>query len=421
LDSWTVGSEASAVSGQRSTVETDDFKDWRLKTKVIPANWIVLSVTDTGEGIAAEHLPHIFDRFYRIDETAVNGVTGTGIGLALTKELVELHHGRIEVNSREGKGTTFTVLIPTGKEHLAQDEMLESDSEMEAAKPALLAIEKDISGHVTGEDLQNKNGAPIVLVVEDNPDMRAYIKGHLQKDYKVLEAGDGEEGYQSAVDQVPDLVVSDVMMPRVDGYVMTEKLKLDPRTNHIPVILLTARASVESRIEGLETGADAYITKPFDARELKVRVRMLIDQRQQLREHFRKTFESPDRYLAKDPQLPSMDQQFVQKAIDVVELHLEDEHFNAGNYAKEMALSRVQLHRKIRALTGKSTTEFIRTIRLNKASVLLRNQTGTVSEIAFEVGFNSLSYFTSSFTGQFGQTPSDFIKNYHDLEMKEDR
>jgi len=198
------------------------------------------------------------------------------------------------------------------------------------------------------------------------------------------------------------------MMPKMDGYQLTEKLKTDLKTSHIPIILLTARASVESKIAGLETGADAYVTKPFNTKELDTRVSKLIEQRQKLREHFSQTLESQDRYLVKDPQLPSLDQKFVQKALDVVNDHLADVDFDVVKFAGEMALSRVQLYRKLKALTNKTTSDFIRTVRLNKAAGLLRDKTDNVTQIAYETGFSSLSWFAKSFKQQFGVTPSEY-------------
>jgi len=371
---------------------------------------VYITVSDSGIGIAKENLTHIFDRFYQVGEASQAHHAGTGIGLALAKELVELHHGSINVISEMGKGTTFTVFIPFGQEHFSDEEIFVKETEEREAEKTEWAVDKEISGNVTEEEVKKKNELPVLLITEDNVDMRAYIKTHLEKAYTIIEAGDGEAGLQAAIDNVPDLIISDVMMPRMDGYEMTEKIKTDPRTNHIPVIILTARASVESKIEGLETGADAYVTKPFDGRELKVRVKKMIEQRAKLREHFSRTLETLDTYLVKDPQLPSMDQQFVKKAIDVVQKHMAEDGFNASTFAREMALSRVQLHRKIKALTNKTTTEFIRTIRLNRAASLLKTQTANVTEIAYEVGFSSLSYFTSSFTAQFGSTPSAFIQ-----------
>ncbi|MBC8316136.1 MAG: response regulator [Bacteroidales bacterium] len=399
----TVGSKQSAV-GMKS------IKDRRLKNGTTFKNGVYITVSDSGIGIPKEKLPHIFDRFFQVGESSQAHHAGTGIGLALTKELVELHHGTINVISEPGKGTTFTVFIPFGHEHFSEEKIFVEQTKEKEAEKTEWAVDKEISGYVTEEEVKKKNELPILLIIEDNADMRAYIKSHLEKKYTIIEAIDGETGLQAAIDNIPDLIISDVMMPKMDGYEMTEKIKTDPRTNHIPVIILTARASVESKIEGLETGADAHVTKPFNAREIQVRVKKLIEQRQKLREYFSRTLESLDLHLVKDSRLPSMDQQFIKKAIDVVTEHIADDGFNARTFAREMALSRVQLHRKLKALTNKTTTEFIRTLRLNRAASLLKGQTGNVTEIAYEVGFSSLSYFTSSFTEQFGSTPSAFVQ-----------
>ncbi len=250
---------------------------------------------------------------------------------------------------------------------------------------------------------------PILLIVEDNEDMRSFISQKFIDTFSVLEAGDGIEGFKKATEKVPDLIICDVMMPRMNGIDLTRKLKNDERTSHVPVIILTAKASTESKIEGIETGADAYVTKPFSVKELVVRVKKLIEQRQKLRAHFSNKLESVDDQLTEDTRLPSMDQQFIQKAFEIASEHLSDEHFDTTTFASEMAMSRVQLHRKLTALTNKTTTEFIRTIRLKKAAQLLKGHTGNIAEIAQQVGFSSQSYFNRTFKEQFGVTPSEYI------------
>jgi DNA-binding response OmpR family regulator len=336
---------------------------------------------------------------------------GSGIGLALTKELVELHHGTITVESHPSKGTSFTVFIPFGKEQYGEDELVSGeDAITKSPEPTSeWAIVEEISGHVVEDEIIKKNEKPILLVVEDNQDMMEYISSHLEKKYKLLKAKDGEQGLTTALEQLPDLIISDVMMPRMDGIAMTERLKTDQRTSHIPVIMLTARASVDSKIEGLETGADDYVTKPFNARELQTRVKNLIEQRTKLREHFAKELNAGIT-ITKENQLPSMDQKFIQKAVEVVTEHLSENEFDINQFSAEMALSRSQLHRKIKALTNKNATEFIRTIRLNKAAELLKQKTDNVTQIAYETGFNNLSWFAKAFKEQFGVSPSEYTK-----------
>lgn len=258
------------------------------------------------------------------------------------------------------------------------------------------------------EPSEGSDALPIVLIVEDNADVRTYIRDYLEKEYQIMEAVDGEDGFEKSAEAVPDLIISDVMMPKMDGHELCRKLKTDERTSHIPVILLTARAGGESKVEGLETGADDYIIKPFDARELQVRVKNLIEQRRKLRERFRKEI----RLQPKDIAVTSMDEEFLQKVMNVIEENLSDPEFSTEEFAKKVALSRSQLHRKLRALTDYPTHEFIRMYRLKRAAQLLQHHAGTVTEICYDVGFNSLSHFAKAFRELFGQSPSEFAASH---------
>ena len=375
---------------------------------------VTIKISDTGRGIPPENLEHIFNRFYQADDAYTKDQEGTGIGLALTKELVEIHHGNITVESDFGKGSTFFVFLPQGKEHFNPNEILketEITAEIEESQEPVLELELLENSLKSADDLcqdefEAKNDKPFLLIVDDNTDLRTYIRGYLDTLYNISEARDGEEGFKKATEKLPDLIISDVMMPKMDGNELCEKLKTDERTSHIPVILLTARASIESKIEGLETGADDFITKPFDHQELLTRIKNLILQRNKLKEKFRKEIEFNQ--LSKDRTILSMDQQFIRKAKSLIEKNISEPEFSIENFAREMALSRVQLHRKLRALVGQSSTKFIRTIKLNRAAELLKNKSGTVSEIAYDVGFNTLPYFTKCFREQFGVNPSKF-------------
>jgi signal transduction histidine kinase/DNA-binding response OmpR family regulator len=380
------------------------------------ADGIFVSITDTGHGILPEKLNYIFDRFYQADDSYSKDQEGTGIGLALAKELAKLHHGTISVESHIGEGSVFTVFLPAGKHHLKPDEIIDKP-EMPAKREK---IQEPVPEHefsentLAGEDLpkpdefNEKDDKPYVLIVDDNADLRSYMRDCLTEDYYIHEATEGVEGFSKATQQIPDLIISDVMMPKMDGYELCKKLKTDERTSHIPVILLTARASSESRIEGLETGADDFITKPFDYHELLTRIKNLIQLRNKLKEKFRKEIDY--NRLSKERDVISMDQQFIRKAKAVVEKNISEPEFSIENFAREMALSRVQLHRKLRALVDQSATQFIKTIKLNRAAELLKNKSGTVSEIAYDVGFNTLPYFTKCFQEQFGVNPSEFAK-----------
>ena len=370
---------------------------------------VKISVADTGIGIPNEKQQHIFDRFYQVDDVLKRNIEGTGIGLALTKELVELHHGEIRVESQEGKGSVFTVTLPLGNRHLQPGEIQvlseEKEEEKEKEKKAL----KEVVEKETGE--RKEKDAPLILIVEDNRDMRAYIRSCVDPAYKVIEAADGEKGLNKAISQIPDLIISDVMMPRMDGTEMTRQIKSDERTSHIPVILLTARSSMEYKIQGLETGADDYLEKPFNARELRVRIKNLIDQRKKLREKLLKSV-GVDFTKKETPVTGSIDEQFLQRAISVVMKYISDPEFSVESFGREMAMSRVQLHRKIKALTGQSPGQFVRSIRLKNAAEYLKNNDANITETAYEFGFNNMSYFTKCFNREFGMTPSEYISEY---------
>jgi DNA-binding response OmpR family regulator len=245
---------------------------------------------------------------------------------------------------------------------------------------------------------------PLLLIVEDNEEVRQYIHDVFAREYRVLEAKNGEEGLKMATDNIPDVVITDLMMPRMDGVELCRHLKTDERTSHIPLILLTARASEESRLDGLDTGADDYITKPFHVHELLLRVRNLVASRRQLRERFTREVKLQPRDIA----ITSADEKFLMVAIATVEKHMADSEFSVEALEGEMALSKMQLYRKLKALTDQSPNEFIRTIRLKRAAALLTARSGTVTEIAYEVGFNNLSYFAKCFREMYGVTPSEF-------------
>ncbi|OGU84983.1 MAG: hypothetical protein A2W11_14010 [Ignavibacteria bacterium RBG_16_35_7] len=394
---------------------------------------VAIKIHDTGIGIPKEKLPKIFDRFYQVDGSHTREQEGTGIGLSLTKELVELHKGTIEVESESGKGTTVTISIPLGKEHLKPEEICEQSLSQTLSKgegfseqtifPARLdSIDKsrqeetktgkhDIDLIIETDLSADKAGKPLLMIVEDNSDVRNYIKDNLNKDYRILEAIDGEDGWNKSIESSsggPDLIVSDVMMPKMDGFKLCEKLKSDERTSHIPVILLTAKAASSDKIEGFEIGADDYIMKPFEPDELRARIKNLIEQRKRIHEHFKKhgLFEIEEKNIT------PVDQKFLQKAMTVINEHIADSSLNVEMLTENLALSRSVLQRKILSLVGETPGELIRSIRLKKAANLIEQKFGNLSEIALEVGFNNPAYFSESFKKLFGMSPSQYEQKF---------
>jgi signal transduction histidine kinase/DNA-binding response OmpR family regulator len=398
------GQIAVRVSSQQAAVSSQEINDQRLKTNDLLEDCTVITISDTGSGITPQHLPHLFDRFYQADDTDNNYQEGTGIGLALVKELVELHKGRIEVESEIGVGTTFRVYLPLGSEHPAEEKKAES---FQFAVPGS-QLEAEPETGIPEPETEK----PLLLIVEDNQDMRYYIRSDLSGEFLIMEAENGLQGYAKAVEKVPDMIISDVMMPEMDGMELCRKLKNDERTSHIPVILLTARASMEDRLEGLETGADDFLTKPFDQQELIVRVKNLILQRKKLQERF--TLNAKKMGLSEILNLPeselnSTDQGFLMKVMDIVKNNLHNENFNTEALQKELSMSNAQLYRKLISLVGMPASGLIRSIRLSRAAELLKAKKGNITEIAFEVGFNNLSYFSKCFQEQFGVLPSEFM------------
>jgi signal transduction histidine kinase/DNA-binding response OmpR family regulator len=362
---------------------------------------LILEVQDFGIGIETERLPHIFDRFYRIETPGQYNAEGTGIGLSLVHELVKVLRGNIRAESQVGRGTTFTLHLPIDAATWADIPLHTSPAPVTAhAEPDPVALP------VVTEPVD----VPLILLVEDNPDLREYLRSVFSH-YRLMEAADGQEGLDLAFAEVPDLVVCDVMMPRLDGYGFCEKLKSDIRTSHIPVIMLTARAALEDRLEGLKLGADDYLTKPFNRSELLVRVQNLLKQRELLRQKYTQQLATSSGSRTKPTD--SIDDQFLQHAIDIVTQQGSDSGFGIDILCQAMNTSRSNLHRKLKALTGQSTTEFIRSIRIYRAAELLKQPGITVSEVAYQVGFESASYFSRAFREQMGTSPSDWAVSAH--------
>lgn len=386
-----------AVQLSKINSEPDDESEGTLELQVI----------DNGIGIPSDQVKHIFDRFYRAGSASEKNYGGTGIGLALTKELVELHKGNIKVSSELRKGTTVIVHLPLGKAHFREDQFVQIQMESEDARHEKVdIITSELSSPVEASETTDTEQKLIILLVEDNADVRSYIKSILGTNYTLLQAVNGEDGIKQANESIPDLIISDVMMPKMNGYEVCKRLKQDEKTSHIPVILLTAKASITSRIEGLETEADVYLNKPFVPRELLLYINNLIESRRKLRERYnRQVVLKPS-----DVAINSMDELFLQRLMKVVEGNFEDEDFSVEQLSVEMGMSRSQLHRKLHALTNESCSQFIRTFRLQRAMEMLKKKHASVSEIAFKVGFASHSYFNKCFFQQYGCTPSSVIE-----------
>ena len=360
--------------------------------------WIRFTVANTGSMISVEHIRNIFDRFYRIDMHHA----GSGIGLALVKAFVELHKGTISVESDEKQGTIFTVDLPmqTCEVTVSVDSPLSSSigaSVSSALNNAQVAEEEE-------PEKDYDSSKPSVLVIDDNADIRSYVYSLLHTDYTVIEAADGSDGIRKAMKYVPDLIISDVMMPGIDGIECCRRLKSELQTCHIPVILLTACSLDEQRIQGYDGGADSYISKPFSSQLLLARVRNLIDSHRRLKQFF-----GDGQTLAKED-VCDMDKNFVEKFKSLLDAKLGDSNLNVEDLGKDMGLSRVQLYRKIKSLTNYSPNELLRIARLKKAASLLASSDMTVAEIGYEVGFSSPSYFTKCYKEQFGESPTDFLK-----------
>lgn len=354
-----------------------------------------IKVSDAGKGIPADKLPFVFDRFYQVDSGNTREKGGSGIGLSLSKDLVELMDGTITVSSEMSQGTSFTVQLPIQEIKTRQKKTVENNPRIEK-----LAIKKPFT--LTKTDKRN---LPNILLVEDNADMRRFITEQLTQFYKVTTAVNGEVGLKKAITDSPDLIITDLMMPKMDGIELCKKLKTDLHTSHIPVIMLTAKAGQENKIEGLETGADDYLTKPFDGKELLVRAKNLIEQRQKLRALF------SNRELTVDPKkitVTSIDQKFLGQVLELLETNFSDPDFGMSQMQNDLAMSKTQLHRKLKALTNEAPGELLRNFRLKRAAQLLSQKEDSVTQIAYKVGFNNLSYFAKCFKELYGVVPSAY-------------
>ena len=370
---------------------------------------IEIKFENSGTEIPSDKVSKIFDRFYQVDDSGTRNFEGTGIGLSLVKEFVELHKGRIEVESKNNL-TTFIIYLQLGNNHLSKTEIVTAvqDEDQKQFTETKEEIKIPASDIISEKEIKEANKT-IILVVEDNTDLREMVKEHLQDKYFVIEAENGVKGFEAAEEKIPDLIISDIMMPEMDGYQLCKKIKTNEKTNHIPVILLTAKAATEDKLEGLETGADDYLIKPFNEDELKIRVRNLITIRKQIREKF----QSQMLYTPSGTVVPSTQKVFMDKFVSMIEKNIENEEFSVEMLSEEMGMSRTQLHRKIKAITNQSASEFIRNFRLQKAADLLKQDAGNIAEISYQVGFGSQAYFTKAFQEIYKSTPLEYKKKFN--------
>lgn len=363
------------------------------------ARFVEIVLRDSGIGISEDRLIHIFDRFYQVDTSNTRKYEGTGIGLSLAYELVKLHNGTIEVESKVDAGTAFIIQLPF------EDDLVPAQSDVMISKrtsPEISSSKLEIPDF----DALLSEHEEMILIVEDNADVRSFIREQLEADYKILEAANGQEGIAISRRTIPDLIITDLMMPELDGYQFSEKIRSDVKTSHIPIIMLTAKAGLDPKIEGLEIGIDAYLTKPFHVKELQTRVKALIDQRKNLKEQFsHATYFKPSTVTKS-----SVDQTFLKKAIEIIETHICDDDFRVEHFAESLNMSTSQLNRKLNALIDQPAGTFIRSIRLQRSAELLNQTDKTIAEICYEVGFNDQAYFSRAFKKQYGKSPSAFRK-----------
>ena len=373
-----------------------------------------LDVRDTGKGISQDEADKIFERFFQ----AKGAASGTGIGLALVKSFVELHHGEARVESELGKGSDFIVVIP--REQEGDSQVIHNDVDIvdnfanASAPEGKNVIDESVLQYIDDGDrsrgkvqqlVSENTNRPTVLVIDDNTDIRQYERTLLQDEYIVLEAADGKEGLAVALKEVPDLVICDVMMPVMDGLEFTKRLKTNTATSHIPVIMLTAKNLEEHRAEGYEHGADSYITKPFHSKVLLARIENLLRQRQLLKNLYHGTKEAEKEIS--EAHLEDRDKQFLKQLQAIIQKNLSDSEFGVEDMGQQIGLSRVQLYRKVKAMTGSSVVDLLRKARLAKARRLLETRSMSVSEVAYEVGFSAPSYFTKCFKEEYGMLPGD--------------
>ena len=373
--------------------------------------WI--RVLDSGMGIPQQDIQYVFERYYRVNEIEKQKMTGSGIGLALVKSLIVLHHGVIKVSSSLGKGTEFLVGIPHGTSHFKPEELLKiPDYQLDDSSIKALETKQflDTSFEVISdsENINQKTTIKKLLIVEDNAELRHFIADSFMGKYQVLEAADGLIGWNLAQEELPDLIISDIMMPEMDGIELCSRIKDNLDTSHMPVILLTAKTSDESKIEGSESGADAYLTKPFSLKLLQITINNLLESRRKLKELY-----AHDTLLeVREVGTTKRDKEFIDAIIGVVEKNLDNTELEIEDIARDLGMSRSKLYSKIHSLTGQPVGDFVRKIRLKTASKIIVCEDVSITQVMERVGIQSQSYFTRAFKKEFGKTPTQYLHDF---------
>ncbi|HYC85750.1 MAG TPA: response regulator, partial [Chryseosolibacter sp.] len=371
-------------------------------TEKYPLGRVVIKIRDNGIGIPKKDLRNVFDWFYKGENS---GTMNSGIGLSLAKKLVHLHKGEIFVESTPGNGSVFSIKIPLGKDHFKPEEVTISKAGEADGGESLPPVAND-----SPEDTASKKGIQTLLLVEDDDEIREFLKEYFQADYKIFEAVDGDQGVEMANSIHPDLIISDIMMPGKDGIELCRTLKENVRTSHIPIILLTARTSLVHHKEGIETGADAYLTKPFSPEILALTVNNLLESRQQLMRFYRNLFINTEPSVAQGIDVNSPDEKFLHSVYDLLKSNLDKPDFHINELADALNMSRSLVYKKIKMLTGLSAVEYVRSLRMQEAAKLLRSQNYKVFEVVYMVGFSDLKYFRQCFAKEFGVSPSEYMK-----------
>lgn len=392
------------------TEGANEHAQTRLQLDHDPSHYVVIQVKDSGSGIPKENLSHIFERFFVEQDKGKKNLNGAGIGLSFVKNLVELHRGKIAVVSEPNVETNFMVALPMFQEayrnveEITIKEESESDFKIRSSEAESFAV--SLNDEILDTELSNKRSkSPVLLVVDDNADIRSFIRSMLEDEYTVYEAQNGKEGFEMAASIIPNIILTDVVMPVMDGLELCEKVKTKTATSHIPVLMITAKSSQESELEGLQNGADDYIRKPFDIDLLQLKLNNIVKQREYLRRRFNREIT----LQPKEVTVTSTDELFLQQAIEVVEKHMTNTDFNVEMMVKEMGHSRSNLYLKFKEITGLSSSEFIRNIRLKRAVQLFDQSDFSVKEIMYMTGFNTASYFSKCFKKQFGVIPSEYV------------